>query len=229
MPGYDDGDVDGPDASQAEGDGSEGAEGARGPSDAWAPPLSEAWRTVPALLACPARIHRADYRTAELADLESFSAPILFRITAPGVLHGLAFWFDLLLTAGCGPPAARHPVVLSTAPWAPATHWNQTLCLFRNPAHCVPVHPGDLVVGYLTFSLGYVPEEPEAPPNTRGLKVDLIASVLRWTDTPPPTPAQIDLSPILALAQREGGPPLLPPSITEAADTVVYIHETYQT
>lgn len=61
--------------------------------------------------------HAVDFRTATLAQLQTFEIPLRFRITRTALLHGLGCWFDLNFLG-----SDRH-VVLSTAPDQPGTHW----------------------------------------------------------------------------------------------------------
>jgi len=49
---------------------------------------------------------------------------------APAACHALVLWFD---TAFSGRHCAAHPVVLSTSPAAPPTHWAQTVLVLPAP------------------------------------------------------------------------------------------------
>lgn len=62
-------------------------------------------------------------------DSEIASLMVLHRFTAAAVeCHGVVVWFDTEFSARF---CMERPVVLSTSPHAPATHWAQTLFYFK--------------------------------------------------------------------------------------------------
>ncbi len=92
-----------------------------------------------ALLASPAAVFDLDlYRVGG----DRCEGSALFQVSRPGVLHGLAAWFDATLAEG---------ILLSTAPDAPATHWQQA---FLPIGESLEVAPGWAMTARLwgTFS-----------------------------------------------------------------------------
>ena len=57
-------------------------------------------------------------------------------------LTGIAFWFDVVFDG------SNTKVTLTTAPGAPATHWQQMRCMFQQP---LQVQDGDCLVGKVTL------------------------------------------------------------------------------
>uniref|UniRef100_A0A914WSX9 type I protein arginine methyltransferase n=1 Tax=Plectus sambesii TaxID=2011161 RepID=A0A914WSX9_9BILA len=68
-----------------------------------------------------------DFGTADEKDLHLIDIPFDLTITKPGVIHGIAFWFDVAFIGG------SQTVWLSTAPTEPLTHWYQVRCLLERP------------------------------------------------------------------------------------------------
>ncbi|XP_026722628.1 histone-arginine methyltransferase CARM1 isoform X2 [Athene cunicularia] len=60
-------------------------------------------------------------------DLRSMEIPFVFHIMQSGLIHGLAFWFDVAFVGSLA------TVWLSTAPTEPLTHWYQVRCLLQTP------------------------------------------------------------------------------------------------
>ncbi|XP_065513112.1 histone-arginine methyltransferase CARM1-like [Caloenas nicobarica] len=60
-------------------------------------------------------------------DLHRVEIPFVFQITQSGLIHGLAFWFDVAFIG------SLVTVWLSTAPTEPPTHWYQVRCLLQTP------------------------------------------------------------------------------------------------
>ncbi|KFV50263.1 Histone-arginine methyltransferase CARM1, partial [Tyto alba] len=60
-------------------------------------------------------------------DLHRVEIPFIFQIMQSGLIHGLAFWFDVAFVG------SQEIVWLSTAPTEPLTHWYQVRCLFQTP------------------------------------------------------------------------------------------------
>jgi len=78
---------------------------------------------------CLAKTQRyvIDFMTADETELHRIDIPIEFHMLQSGMIHGLAFWFDV---AFIGTAAT---VWLSTAPTEPLTHWYQVRCLLKQP------------------------------------------------------------------------------------------------
>eukprot|EP00808_Paulinella_micropora_P027776 g12207.t1 len=94
------------------------------------------------------------------------------------VLEGLVGWFDV----DFAPPHASsssfqrlHPITLSTSPWAPRTHWRQSIFPFSHP---IKVRSGDIVSG--EFVITQVPA-PQGESSIRGREynVDVTAMVIQ--------------------------------------------------
>jgi len=82
--------------------------------------------------------HVVDFLTASETDLHRMEIPLEFHSLQSGLVHGLAFWFDV---AFFGSSSA---IWLSTAPTEPLTHWYQVRCLFETPLF---VKQGQLLTG----------------------------------------------------------------------------------
>lgn len=82
--------------------------------------------------------HVIDFGTAEESDLHRIEIPLEFHMLTSGMVHGLAFWFDV---AFIGSGAT---VWLSTAPTEALTHWYQVRCLLNNP---ILVKQGQVLTG----------------------------------------------------------------------------------
>ncbi|XP_055065155.2 histone-arginine methyltransferase CARM1 isoform X1 [Misgurnus anguillicaudatus] len=64
---------------------------------------------------------------AKEEDLHRLEIPFVFKMLQSGLIHGLAFWFDVAFVG------SRMTVWLSTAPNEPLTHWYQVRCLLQTP------------------------------------------------------------------------------------------------
>ncbi|XP_066507298.1 histone-arginine methyltransferase CARM1 isoform X3 [Hoplias malabaricus] len=60
-------------------------------------------------------------------DLHRMEIPFMFKLLQSGLVHGLAFWFDVAFVG------SRMTVWLSTAPHEPLSHWYQVRCLLQTP------------------------------------------------------------------------------------------------
>lgn len=83
-----------------------------------------------------------DFRRLPLIDLAEINVPFDFTMTFPGLIHGIAGWFDVAFDG------STTRIVLSTAPDAPRTHWYQTRFIFSQP---LEVHPGQRLSGLLVL------------------------------------------------------------------------------
>ena len=78
---------------------------------------------------CMAKTQRyvIDFATTDETELHRIEIPLEFHMLQSGMVHGLAFWFDVAFI-GTG-----STVWLSTAPTEPLTHWYQVRCLLKTP------------------------------------------------------------------------------------------------
>eukprot|EP00397_Hematodinium_sp_SG-2012_P021083 GEMP01021757.1.p1 GENE.GEMP01021757.1~~GEMP01021757.1.p1 ORF type:complete len:386 (+),score=81.27 GEMP01021757.1:42-1199(+) len=81
-----------------------------------------------------------DFHTCTVDDIKNFDINFDFEITKPCLIHGLAGWFDAIF------PGSEQRVVLTTAPWAPGTHWYQIRFVVETP---LAVNSGQHVEGRL--------------------------------------------------------------------------------
>lgn len=79
--------------------------------------------------------HKIDFLSVTESQLRSFSIPVRWASGYTGILHGIAGWFDIELAPG---------FILSTAPNAERTHWQQVRFLFKDP---LAVNAGDVIQG----------------------------------------------------------------------------------
>ncbi|XP_028837171.1 histone-arginine methyltransferase CARM1 isoform X2 [Denticeps clupeoides] len=68
-----------------------------------------------------------NFLEANEEDLHRMEIPFVFKLMQTGLIHGLAFWFDVAFVG------SRMTVWLSTAPTEPLTHWYQVRCLLQTP------------------------------------------------------------------------------------------------
>ncbi|XP_041936536.1 histone-arginine methyltransferase CARM1 [Alosa sapidissima] len=68
-----------------------------------------------------------NFLEAKEEDLHRLDIPFVFKLTQTGLIHGIAFWFDIAFIG------TRMTVWLSTAPNQPLTHWYQVRCLLQTP------------------------------------------------------------------------------------------------
>ncbi len=85
-------------------------------------------------LAEPACILDLDLCTVEEAAVKSYEAIYAFALNEAGTLNGFGLWFDVSF-GKTGPP-----VVLSTAPWLPPTHWAQVLWILPSDIEVKPAN-----------------------------------------------------------------------------------------
>ena len=84
-----------------------------------------------------------DFRTLQVADLKRMVIPLEYEFSQPGIMHGLAGWFDLAFDG------STDPIAFSTAPWCASTHWFQIMFLLLTP---LAVNCGQRVTGNLTMT-----------------------------------------------------------------------------
>ncbi|XP_035165776.1 histone-arginine methyltransferase CARM1-like [Oxyura jamaicensis] len=68
-----------------------------------------------------------NFTEAAEEDLHRVEIPFVFQMMQSGLIHGLAFWFDVAFVG------SLVTVWLSTAPTEPLTHWYQVRCLLQTP------------------------------------------------------------------------------------------------
>jgi histone-arginine methyltransferase CARM1 len=90
--------------------------------------------------------HRVDFMTVTCEELKRFEVPFSFVAERTAIMHGMGCWFDIEF-AGSGKSGAG-PVVLSTSPAAPGTHWYQCRLLLPEP---IAINRGQRVSGSLQF------------------------------------------------------------------------------
>uniref|UniRef100_A0A8C6WEA9 Coactivator-associated arginine methyltransferase 1, like n=1 Tax=Neogobius melanostomus TaxID=47308 RepID=A0A8C6WEA9_9GOBI len=71
--------------------------------------------------------HRIDFKEATPEDLRRLEIPFAFSLQQSGLVHGLAFWFDVAFQG------SKATVWMSTAPTEPLTRWSQVRCLLQTP------------------------------------------------------------------------------------------------
>ena len=93
------------------------------------------------VLAVAENICSIDLKSVTLDDVKSISSTLTFTVNSSSLLRGFACWFDVLFKPLYIPEettpenvitkenGVASPVVLSTAPSAPVTHWKQTTFL----------------------------------------------------------------------------------------------------
>ena len=97
------------------------------------------------LMSPPAEVHAFDLTTMRREDVD-FSAPFELTVTAAGPCHAVVLWFDTPFTVRF---CRECPVLLSTAPSAPQTHWVQTVLVLADP---LEVAEGCTLRGRLSFA-----------------------------------------------------------------------------
>uniref|UniRef100_A0A8C4UBZ9 Histone-arginine methyltransferase CARM1 n=1 Tax=Falco tinnunculus TaxID=100819 RepID=A0A8C4UBZ9_FALTI len=71
--------------------------------------------------------YTVNFMEAAEEDLHRVEIPFVFQMMQSGLIHGLAFWFDVAFVG------SLVTVWLSTAPTEPLTHWYQVRCLLQTP------------------------------------------------------------------------------------------------
>ncbi|CAL8308779.1 unnamed protein product [Merluccius merluccius] len=71
--------------------------------------------------------HRIHFLQDDEEVLHRIEIPFVFKLLQSGLVHGLAFWFDVAFSG------STTTVWFSTAPTEPLTHWYQVRCLLQTP------------------------------------------------------------------------------------------------
>ncbi|XP_061571777.1 histone-arginine methyltransferase CARM1-like [Cololabis saira] len=71
--------------------------------------------------------HSINFLEVTEEEIYRIEIPFVFTLLQSGLVHGLAFWFDVAFLG------SKSTVWLSTAPTEPLTPWSQVRCLFQTP------------------------------------------------------------------------------------------------
>ncbi|XP_041834197.1 histone-arginine methyltransferase CARM1-like [Melanotaenia boesemani] len=71
--------------------------------------------------------HCINFMDVKEEDIHRVEIPFVFTLLQSGLVHGLAFWFDVAYLG------SKSTVWLSTAPSEPLTRWSQVRCLLQTP------------------------------------------------------------------------------------------------
>jgi len=83
-------------------------------------------------------VEKFNFATCTLEDIKNFDIPFKFEISKACLIHGIAGWFNASF------PGSQQEVILTTAPWAPGTHWYQIRFVCETP---LGVNAGQFVDG----------------------------------------------------------------------------------
>ncbi|XP_017716033.1 PREDICTED: histone-arginine methyltransferase CARM1-like [Rhinopithecus bieti] len=86
--------------------------------------------------------YTVNFMNAEEEDIHRVEIPFVFQMAQSGLIHGLAFWFDVAFVV------SLVTVWLSTAPTEPLTHWYQVWCLLQTPLFA---KEGEMLSGKVLF------------------------------------------------------------------------------
>ncbi|XP_077476003.1 histone-arginine methyltransferase CARM1 isoform X2 [Stigmatopora argus] len=103
--------------------------------------------------------YTVNFLEAKEEDLYRIEIPFKFHMMHSGLVHGLAFWFDVAFMG------SLMTVWLSTAPTEPLTHWYQVRCLLQSPLF---TKAGDTLSGtaLLVANKRYTGTTPNPPPGS---------------------------------------------------------------
>lgn len=96
----------------------------------------------PRVCLCKPAQYCVNFLTANESDLHNMKIDLEFQPMSTAIVHGLAFWFDVLFDGSIT------PVWLSTSPTQPLTHWYQVRCLLPKP---LLVAPMQTIKGFVHF------------------------------------------------------------------------------
>ncbi|XP_076121214.1 histone-arginine methyltransferase CARM1 isoform X2 [Alosa pseudoharengus] len=119
-------------------------------------------------------------------DLYKIEIPFKFHMLHSGLVHGLAFWFDVAFVGSV------MTVWLSTAPTEPLTHWYQVRCLLQSPLFA---KAGDTMSGTAmlvankrqSYDISIVAQVDQTGSKSSNL-LDLKNPFFRYTGTAPAPP-----------------------------------------
>jgi histone-arginine methyltransferase CARM1 len=156
---------------------------------------------------------RFDFMTISIESLHKIDMPFDFEINQPCLIHGIAGWFDAIFDG------SESPIVLSTAPWCPGTHWYQIRFLLETP---LAVNAGQHVEGYVRMEANdlqsYYVEVHMKIAGTNissdAPRIDLKDPEYRFYSSPnaycPPGTAGVFNQ---QSGQQQGAPPQVPPQV----------------
>ncbi|XP_077694483.1 histone-arginine methyltransferase CARM1 isoform X3 [Eretmochelys imbricata] len=130
--------------------------------------------------------YTVNFLEAKEGDLHRIEIPFKFHILHSGLVHGLAFWFDVAFIG------SMMTVWLSTAPTEPLTHWYQVRCLFQSPLFA---KAGDTLSGTClliankrqSYDISIVAQVDQTGSKSSNL-LDLKNPFFRYTGTTPSPP-----------------------------------------
>ncbi|MCH79938.1 putative arginine N-methyltransferase [Trifolium medium] len=100
------------------------------------------------LLADPHQVIEVDMHSISSSDLDSISTAFEFHSYRSAPLHGFALWFDTRFSRL--PRVMPGAPILSTAPSAPSTHWQQTLLDCEDP---IDLEEDQVILGSLEIKI----------------------------------------------------------------------------
>jgi protein arginine N-methyltransferase 2 len=83
-----------------------------------------------------------DMNTLQVSELESWSCDTEFKVQKSGIFHGFGSWFDVEFHSPANGESTPKPIVLSTSPDAPKTHWKNAVFMLDKP---LEVKEGDFI------------------------------------------------------------------------------------
>ena len=83
-----------------------------------------------------------DMNTLQVSELESWSCDTEFKVKKSGIFHGFGSWFDVEFHSPANGESTPKPIVLSTSPDAPKTHWKNAVFMLDEP---LEVKEGDFI------------------------------------------------------------------------------------
>ncbi|XP_078285609.1 histone-arginine methyltransferase CARM1 isoform X2 [Rhinoraja longicauda] len=130
--------------------------------------------------------YTVNFLEAEENDLHRIEIPFKFHMLHSGLVHGLAFWFDVAFIG------SQMTVWLSTAPTEPLTHWYQVRCLLQSPLF---TKAGDTLSGTVvlnankrqSYDISIVAQVDQTGSKSSNL-LDLKNPFFRYTGTTPSPP-----------------------------------------
>uniref|UniRef100_A0A673HG95 Histone-arginine methyltransferase CARM1 n=1 Tax=Sinocyclocheilus rhinocerous TaxID=307959 RepID=A0A673HG95_9TELE len=130
--------------------------------------------------------YTVNFLEAKEEDLYKIEIPFKFHMMHSGLVHGLAFWFDVAFIGSV------MTVWLSTAPTEPLTHWYQVRCLLQSPLFA---KAGDTMSGTAhliankrqSYDISIVAQVDQTGSKSSNL-LDLKNPFFRYTGTTPTPP-----------------------------------------
>ncbi|KND03197.1 uncharacterized protein SPPG_02254 [Spizellomyces punctatus DAOM BR117] len=92
------------------------------------------------ILLAPPVSHHVDFQTISVPELQDIVIPFTWKVPFTGLIHGIAGWFDINLGG----------LILTTAPHAERTHWQQVRFLLKEP---VAVNAYQTIKGWMRLTV----------------------------------------------------------------------------